>query len=409
MNSRRSYKLALVVWVWLGLVGSVSSFAVQLTGSFTSELYTWTEERAEHIRPYQRLNSNFTFLNRADQPTLDWYTSLRWTTDFSDKFESDPQLNIYQTYLRLGRFYDRTELRLGRMFVYNGLGSGFIDGLYLRDLTVKGADIDLYAGSRVDQLDPESVRSLSDYLNFGSLIKWRLSPEVNLIHSVILTRDAGESEQFVTGLQADISHNNLYGVTRANYGINDKRLHTISGLARLSLDKWTGTIQAGSILPTVRANSIFAIIDAKRRDEARLALTRVLKDDWRLTGSAKFSLVEDNNQTRVSLGLRSNRYYLLWTNQSGDQSSANGVRAGINGKLFVSWRLFASGGYNSYMVQDEIESDLTAWHIRTGLTKRISQSLEARAELQLLSNADSENDLRALISLSKAFDIGGKE
>ena len=146
----------------------------ELSGRVSSDFYSYQSADQDHLRPYLRFNGSLLAWESADGQSLRIHSSARWTSDFSDQLRSDPQLFVRDLYGHLSQVIPRTDLYLGRQFVYNGAGSALMDGGRVRLRPIQAVTLDFFGGSSVSSEDPETVRSLDDNLVVGRV--WAAGP-----------------------------------------------------------------------------------------------------------------------------------------------------------------------------------------------------------------------------------------
>ena len=125
--------------------------AVELDGNLWSELYVWEDGDFSHWRPYQSVQANLTAWRGSERQRLSFHTYARWMSDFSDKFESDPQTSIRYAYARLSELPSHTTISLGRQFLYTTVGSVLLDGAEVRFSPTARLELQIFGGASVDE------------------------------------------------------------------------------------------------------------------------------------------------------------------------------------------------------------------------------------------------------------------
>lgn len=388
---------------WL-FSGWSTSGAVEITGTFTSDLYVSEQTDLTHVRPYERLLANARLWQGAHGQTFSLHTNLRWTTDLSNKRAGDPQTYIYSAYAKLGNVPHGTDFRLGRQFVYSGAGSALLDGFRAQYRMGRVARIDLFGGSSVNQVDPERVRSLSDFTVAGGRLSYRLKPTARIGLGWMLRRSDGHTAWHRLSLDAEYRRGTVRMFSRAAANIADMRVAQL--LARLSIapDPWYISAEFNWREPSVDALSIFSIIAFERYREARVTVQRRLGRGFALVSGVDLDIYDTENSWRGRLGVRSGPISVEGYAQTGHRGDRTGLQGYANLRLHSKWVGFANVNISRYRVQDEQIDRSDAYSSRAGLIWRPGSGWQAQGEVQYLRNAVEANDTRLLLRIIRRFD-----
>ncbi len=197
---------------------SSPGYSYELNGQISSDFYAYQGSDKDHLRPYLRFRANMLAWRGMDNRTLRLVTSLRWTSDFADQLPSDPSLFVYQTYARLQGMPARTDIRIGRQFVYTGVGSALMDGGRIQIRPARYLDVNLFGGSTVSSEDPETIRSLSDHFVLGGRLGLRPYRRTQLGLSWLLKQRGGSAGFHRLGLDLNqpVGQADLYGRVSLN-------------------------------------------------------------------------------------------------------------------------------------------------------------------------------------------------
>lgn len=122
--------------------------AFDMRGVAESKLYTYNFGGQAHIRPYEVLQADLFAFRNPDGSRLAFHTYARWTSDLKNRLSSDPQLYVYHGYLQLAGFPKKTEVDVGRQYVFTEVGSSLFDGVKFRYDAPLRLRLDLFGGHR---------------------------------------------------------------------------------------------------------------------------------------------------------------------------------------------------------------------------------------------------------------------
>jgi len=394
--------------ILIGLLLSAASLsgvvsAAELKGRFTSDLYISETNDVTHVRAYERLRAEMVTWRGDRSGALSLHTYLRWRSDFANKRPDDPQWFVYDAYVRLKERPRGSEFDVGRQFVYNGAGSALMDGLRLRYRAGAGVNLDVFGGSAASRVDPEEVRSLSDYTVAGARINVTAGRMTRLGIGWMLRRDAGS--MVFHRLSFDGRHELGRGAFYTRLGLNAQYMRVADVLARISYTpaEWYLSGEFGWREPSVSGNSVFSLLEFDRYKDIRLEAQRRVGNGVAVVTQGQASLYEDETAWRGSVGIRGSIGAISWNTQTGHRGKNNGLSGTLNVPLNRYWTGFASANVNRYRVQDEQEDLSDAYASSAGLLWRSGSGWMARGEVQYLRNAVATSDVRTLIRVTRSF------
>jgi hypothetical protein len=388
----RSVFLIAILW-------SSAIYAGPLTGTISSELYTYEDALGDHVRPYLRLRAGWTMWQDAQRRSLSFHTNTRWVTDLSQKYTNDPETYVFDAYVKFTGAPAGATYYLGRQFVYNGVGSQLLDGARIRLRLSRVWRIDVFGGSSVAQESPATIRALSDFGSFGARLS--VSPGRSLRLGVNWLRQ--ESQGFVSFHRAGLDgewRNRLWRITgKASADVEDIRL--AEALARIEYrpSPWFLAAEVFWREPSVSTATLFSIIDSHGYAQARIELQRRISGP--LAGLARVTAtgLEGDQAWRLQLGVTSSRYALTWNYQTGAGGDNNGFSGYVNVPFERWWTAYVRANLNRYRVQPEQEDRSDAYTAAVGLRWSSGGRLSAQGEGQYLRNAVRTDDLRLYLRL----------
>ena len=393
----------LLIWI-IAFLSTAISVSAELTGRLSSELYIWEEsDGVSHIRPYESLRLNLRPRESMTDRKLSFHSYIRWTTDLSDKSQSDPQTFVYDSYVRLSGLPAGSDIYLGRQFTYSGVGSALIDGLRLKYKITRRLELDIFGGSAVDGSDPERIRSLSDFGTAGGRVIFKLKNRSRFGLHYILRRSDGSVTYNRLGVDGrhDAHKWRLYG--RIAYNAAGLRLSNILMRGIYNPGKWYFSLEYDWREPSVSANSLFSMVDFRRYRQTRFEVHHPIYHNLRIISRFNINLYSGENSWSGSLGLNGGSWSISWRHQSGYGGDNDGITGFVNYRFTRSWEAYASAVFSSYRIQDMQEERSDAYVTTAGVQKQIGENLFIRTEGEYLRNAVKSDDMRYYLRVTKGF------
>ena len=386
-----------------------SGYSFELNGQISTDFYAYQSSDKDHLRPYLRFRANMLAWRGMNNRTLRLVTSLRWTSDFADQLPSDPSLFVYQTYARLQGMPARTDIRIGRQFVYTGVGSALMDGGRIQIRPTRYLDVNLFGGSTVSSEDPETIRSLSDHFVLGGRLGLRPYRRAQLGLSWLLKQRDGSVGFHRLGLDLSqpAGQADLYG--RVSLNAVDLSLAEVMTRASYRPGRWFVSGEYQYREPVVYSNSIFAVIDAGAYQIGRVEARRRVWRQVSIVGNLQADLASDDNSWRTGLGFHSPMLSLSWIYQTGYGGDNNGLSGYFNRPLNSHLTCYASARLYRYRVQNEQVERSDAYASTAGLRYRAGWGITIVTEGQYLRNAVYTEDGRILIRIIKNFSAGSND
>ncbi|MBI4720426.1 MAG: hypothetical protein HY770_04230 [Chitinivibrionia bacterium] len=384
---------------------SARAHASEFTGRISSEFYAYRGSNDDHLRPYLRFQGNMLAWQGLGGRSLMLHTSLRWTTDFADELPGDPSLFVYDAYVRLQNIPPRTDLSIGRQFVYTGAGSALMDGVRIQHRPLDMLRLEVFGGSRVSSDDPDKIRAASDELVAGARLRAKPVRSTSLGASWMLKRHEGEESRHLVGIDAAqyIGAAELYG--RAAYNIADARMADMLARAVYRPGKWYVSGEYLRREPSVAANSIFTLIDFKPYRIARAEARRRVWRQLSVTAHVLADLTTGDDTWRTGLGVSAPAYSISWIHQTGYAGDNDGVSGRVNLRLGNRWECFASANLFRYRVQLEQRERSDSYAASAGARWRPGYGVTICTEVQYLRNAVMTDDGRMFLQIAKDFSM----
>ena len=397
-GSSRSAALLLLVLVCLT---PIRVDAYQFNGRVTGDLYSWQGSGEDHVRPYFRFWGDMVAWKNPRGRSLRFHTSLRWTSDFADRLTSDPSLFVYDAYAHFRGLPARSDWYAGRMFVYSGAGSALMDGGRVKYHFRNLLDVDFFGGVSVSSEDPETIRSIGDFLVLGGRLGSRVIDKTPIGVSWMLRRRDGGISFHRAGVDATRLFDSAELFGRAAYNIADLRLAELMARAVYRPGAWYFSGEYFQREPVVASNWIFAVIDFTDYRTGRLEARRRVWRRLSLMTQLQTSVADGEDTWRVRLGVLSPSYSLSWVHQTGYGGDNDGISGYLNQPIGGGLDGYVTANLYRYRVQLEQTDRSDAYASTFGLRWRAGHGFDVQAEGQYLRNAVMQDDWRFLLRISK--------
>lgn len=396
-------KIAFCITVAFICLGHTDAASYEITGRVSSDLYAYQGAQSDHLRPYFRFQGNLAAWRSPEGRSLLLRTSLRWTSDLSDKLPADPHLYVYTAYAQLSKILPQTDLLLGRQFVFTGVGSALMDGGRIQFRRQRNLNLDLFGGSTVSSEDPEQIQSPGDHLVVGGRFSARPDKASRLGLSWMLRKRDGDISYHRVGFDASrfIGLSEIYG--RTSFNAADYRLAEILARATYRPGKWYFSGEYYWREPSVASNSIFALIDFKRYQLGRVEARRRIWKSLSIITHIQADLTDSDDTWRTAVGFSTPLVSLSWIHQTGYGGDNDGVSGYANYTLNERWTCYASANLHRYRVQMEQMERSDAYASTIGVRWRANWGVTIQAEGQYLRNAVLKDDGRFLLRIIKDF------
>lgn len=416
------YSLLLLLFVF-----SQSSSAQGLNLRLNHYFYTW--ERADsiggsgtsHIRGYQNLSLD---VNGRQWSFNTW---MQTGEDFTNKIGKGFEYTLYSAFVKGSNLFGFMDMKLGRQFVYAGVGKGPIDGALLKFKMGKKKEVQFtaYGGFNTPyDYDFENYGSMNNdflaganlgYYGLNGLVAnlsfmeqrrkpynysaFRLDSAFNTTE-IMVNRD---SKLFTLGgFDFNYAYKHIFGTYgKLYYDFNRSLLYK----AEVNASYATGPVKfsAGYIYrePLISYNSIFWTFESKENQEIEGAVNYSLKNGINLFGKIADVIFTDDNSLRYQVGFNGPNYGASYIGYSGNAGNSNGFNA-YGTYQFTPEVLSgtASVAYSSYYIGSIEKDKESAVSGTLGLNYRPSRQVSIDAQGQIITNKNYDYDTRLLLGIN---------
>ncbi|MCH7818147.1 MAG: hypothetical protein IIB40_01155 [Candidatus Marinimicrobia bacterium] len=422
---------------------------------FTSSLYSWTESydgiKRDHLRGYQ---SSSMIFRDVGVKRLNVKSYFYLTDDFSSDLNTGTTLRIFDLYADYKKTLFSSDIRIGRQFVFAGVGRGPIDGIRLSFNSRENGKLLLYAGTMAPAVNPDNIDSwnesnifggeLTAYYLLGNVMKFsfvrrsrKVEPfELSFPRFGISSLNPSSLQQQAAGINIARSlSDNMSLYLRGDFGIGegalDKSVSMDRGEIALTHNKRNShylTLELLNRKPLVYVNSFFSNFSSLLRRSNELSVSFDKKTAENLWLNSKIAFViygtssesEGANSLRINSGFKFKSFSSGLIFRNGYGGDWLGLNAGYYGQVMQSlslridgeWSMFSLTSYD--LGNDKDES--IAFSLRTGINWRFNRHVSLDAEIQSLSQsiewanisntvlfAGNDNEFRAFLKLNIWF------
>jgi len=432
-------KQLLIVFFILGFTAS-EGLAQFINGRLVTSAYSWQTQLGDEnsstrfraaetiqldigkndlvLHTYFQGSNDFGSSSLTDNPKLS-------SNDFGSSVTDDPKLRFYNLYIEKKKLFDILDIKVGRIPVFAGIGTGAIDGIGLKLRPMSGK---IFANAHVGGLTPpdQSLSIISDIgknylakfqvgtnfipntsLSVGYLMKSMKAQDFTALRTdtmfntyEVLIENSPELEQYAS---IDISSYcgpvSVYGKTEIN-----SRLQRAEIMAEISVLPTLGfSLDYLYREPRTAYNSIFAVFTQKNTNEIAGGLNYILLNKYKLYARYSFVKYNDDNASRLTIGMNSEYGALSYIKNFGYVGDMDIISADLMYPI-LNKKLYIHGGVSLMTLkyeQEDKSSNATA--LVLGGNFRPSSSISCDLQGQFLVNKVYKNDFRIYLKFGYSF------
>ncbi len=389
--------------------------------------YSW--ERADsidgtstsHLRGYQNISFD------VSGGKWSFNTWLQAGEDVTEKIGRGFETEVFNAYLKGSNLFGFMDMKLGRQYVYAGVGKGPLDGMLLKFKAGKKKEYQITAFGGFNTpatYDFSGYGSLSnDFLaglnlgyygtqglvvNLSYMDRHRkgMSYIAPRIDSSLMTTDVliepDDRQYTLGGFDFNYAHRNVFAAYgKLYYDFARKLLY--KGEVNASYLAGPVRLSAGYLYrePQISFNSTFWTFNHSTYQEVEGSIDYAFKNGYSLYGKISDLIYTDDNSLRYQLGFNGPGYGLSYIGYSGYAGSSNGFSA------YASYQFIeeilsgtATVNYSNYYLGSIEYEKSNALSATAGLTYRPSRYVSIDAQGQLITNRQYSTDTRFLFGIN---------
>lgn len=368
----------------------------------TQDLYT--EEKTSYFRAYQSFQFD---LNQIGTKNLSFHTYFRSTTDFNHKNSTDPSTKVYNAYIDWKNIKKILDLKLGRQFLYVGVGNGTMDGFRFDLKPRYKVQLTGYVGFQLPEDQWTKVDSWNKSHIFGGELATTYLKDTRLAVSYVKKERGTSPEQHLIGANATYQYWKLNFSSQFYYDLVYKKAQnfTLRGDGSGILNGLYLSAEYQYRRPSLYSNSIFSVFKQDTYSILRFSGDYQLVKNCKLSSEYDLTLYQSGNSTRARFGIEYAYIALGVYLRRGYAGESNSVYGRIIYTFNRNFVVSASADYDRYKLDEEQESKDDAFTLASRVEWEPVRNLRFALELQDVRNKIQSYDLRLQGNASYRFNI----
>jgi hypothetical protein len=420
-------KQLLIVFFILTVVVT-EGLAQFINGRLVTSAYSWQTQLGNDELGKETSSTRFrateTIQLDIGKNDLVLHTYFQGSNDFGSSLTDDPKIRFHNLYLEKKNLFDIMDIKVGRIPVFAGIGTGAIDGIGLK---VKPMSGQVFATAHLGGLTPtdQSLKVISDIgknylakfqlgtylipntsLVLGYLMKSRKAEDFYALRAdtmfntyEILIENSPEIEQYASvDLNCYYGPVNIYGKTEIN-----SRLQRAEIMAEIRVLPTLGlSLDYLYREPRTAYNSIFSVFTQKNTNEIAGGLNYILFNKYNIYARYSFVKYNDDDASRLSLGVNSEYGALSYIKNFGYVGDMDIISADLMYPL-LNKKLYLHGGISLLTLKYAQDESSNATTFVLGGNFRPSSSISCDLQGQMLINKVYKNDFRIYFKFGYSF------
>jgi len=368
----------------------------------TQDLYT--EEKTSYFRAYQSFRFD---LKQIGTKNLSFHTYFRSTTDFIHKNSTDPTTKIYNAYIDWKNIKKVLNLRLGRQFLYVGVGNATMDGLRLDFKPKKKVQLTGYIGFQLPKDRWTKVDTWEKSHIFGGELATTYLKNTRLAISYVQKKREEAFEKYFIGINATHFYKKLHLFSRFYYDLVYERVQnfTLRGSGSGLLDKLYLSFEYQFRQPSIYSNSVFSVFKQESYSIFRFSGAYQPIKSFKFSSEYDLTLYKSDNSIRTRFGIE----YAFIALGVNFRRGYGGESNGVYGRIIHSFRrnlvFSASTDYGKYKLDEEQESKNESFILASRVEWEPLKNFKLALEVQDVRNKVKSYDLRMVGRVSYKFGV----
>lgn len=397
-------------------------------GRFTTSLYSWERQGADgdgtgHLRAAQ---AAMLYLDRAGAPGLSFHTYVYLYGDVRAEEQDDPRLKVYHTYVDWKRAVGALDVRFGRQLVYEGVGHGTIDGLWLGYDFGDLLQIAGYAGSLPSLEASNGLQSWSDGHMIGATLRIRRIYGTTV--RVSFVRKARQPVAYQSHYSGKTIENSALQQQWVGIDLRRRFGRVVDLFGRLDIDTMFEKIRRAELIarytmspslrltgefihrvPTIDLNSIFSVFAQETNQQVRLSGTYRINKQVSVFSGVEHVLYDGDTATRVRIGVFFRGNTIAYSRGMGYMGARDGVSGGLRYPVGDKLWIKANAQFAQVALFDGAEDKDEVVTASMGVNYRPTRGTSFDLEGQSVQNKVYKRDFRIFFRGSVWFFQGERK
>lgn len=372
-------------------------------GAWT-EFYTYKvpNQDNQQIRSLQGLRLR---ASNVGTPGLSFFLRGRVLSDLSEKLATDPDFRVFGAYAEYQR-RNQLMIRVGRQFVSAGISGFTMDGGRIDLSPVRVVKLTAFAGGtpgpsfykydRIAQWDERNA--MGGQLQYNGFKECR--PSVSYLQRSTNTDVVMQAGGFDITIKTG-PYSEWAGI---DYDFLFNRLR--SGVSRTGIEFQGGHRAEFEYFyrrPSLDLSNVFSVFRNEPFHQLRLSPTYRINKRAFAQGSLTYTIFEDDQNTRISLGGSYDGQSAGVVYSAGYAGTMLGIYSFLFYDLMERLQVYLNADMYNYKLDTEVDDTTPSVATSFGALFDVINGLSSRAEVQLLSNRDFKYDTRFYIKIGYNF------
>ncbi len=411
------------------IIFSSVSYAQSLNLRLSTYFYGWergdsinSDVKTAHMRGYQNV------LLELKQKQWSFNTLIQTEEDVFHKIDGGFNYRFYNLYLTGSNLWNAVDVKLGRQYLFAGVGKGPVDGLNLKVKAGKYKEYQFsaYGGSLVPyNYDFRNYPDVGDNYMFGGMFGYygvrgmtaivsytnrHRKPQPytalrldSLMNTREVTIDIDSPADQLIGLDLNYSYLNKHSFyAKAYYDLNNKVFYR--GEFNAGVDLTNGlrlTAMYQYREPQISYNTIFWTFEHRHFQEVGGSIDYTTSDGINLSAGVSDVIYTDDNSLKIQAGVSGSSFSLAYVKYTGYAGESDGAFGYVSFPLLrPTLSANVNLNYSTYSIGDFSSVREGAFSAMLGLVYRPSTQFSVDVQGQLITNRIYNYDSRILVGLN---------
>lgn len=382
------------------------SAATVVSGNLFTEFYSYRvrlPEDESQIRSQQGLRLD---IKDALTPGLSFYVRGRIASDISNKLTNDPEFRVYGAYLQYTCKRKIASFRAGRQFLYEGLSSLTMDGIRIRFGHRRWLSLVGFVGTTPGPsfFNYDEINEWKDANAWGGRLQIGASSNLKLNFSYLERGFQDNLDSRLAGLDVRFKRHQFLTELRLDYDMLLERMKLFSIRPRYKLIAGHSVrLEYTYRKPSFGQSNIFSVFKSRPYHQVRLNPAYRIRPAVYALGSISYTKYNDDNHMNTRLGVSYKGQSAGVVFADGYGGARLGVYGFVNRQMNSHTVLYARADMYNYKLDSDQGNSNSSFSTTIGGKYEIFTGLDARAEMQILSNIQYEYDTRFYIKAAYSF------
>ena len=411
--NRKAYSLLKIIIIFglFFVMFDNATSTVRLRGSVNLSSYGYEDQTGDdHLWLLQTTRFSLTGFSIP----LSMHFTGGYIGDKQDDFSASGSASLLKGYLQYGGIGSPIKARLGRFFIYRGVGLGVLDGVDVERKLNNSFKLALFAGMMGPKSTEFEIEDPGEAFSAGGELKWSFKKKFwrfrdrNLSLSYTYQTRANKVIRQRLGLSVSVRYNRhttAYMIMHLRPTSNS--LKKAIGRIRYSSDYWNGMIEGGIKTVDMPEYSWFSDFSEGSYQRIRLSFNRYfIPREYGAGFDGSVLMAGSKSGFRIGPSLTTPYGQIGYRKYFGSQASADGPWAVVRYSPITGVEAYANGSIVSYEWDafDIEPEDLAMLQTGVRYTPAIRKDMTVSLEYQVYRSPQFTSDRRFMGGIDYRFD-----